>query len=66
MEPDDELWSRRKQGREVHYEMDANRLDQVTRAMAELANQWDRRQETIKRLAEAAHPGAKPQSNENR
>jgi DNA-binding transcriptional ArsR family regulator len=45
----------RKQGREVLYQVDADRLDQATRAMAELATQWDRRLTTIKRLAEAAH-----------
>lgn len=49
------LISRRKQGREVLYRVEADRLDEATRAMAELANQWDRRLDTIKRLAEAAH-----------
>src|SRR5260370_12206489 len=49
------LISRRKQGREVLYRVEAGRLDQATRAMAELAAQWDRRLGTIKRLAEAAH-----------
>jgi DNA-binding transcriptional ArsR family regulator len=49
------LISRRKQGREVLYHVQAGRLDQATRAMADLAAQWDRRLATIKRLAEAAH-----------
>src|SRR5712691_4786860 len=49
------LISRRKQGREVLYQVEADRLDQATRAMAELAAQWDRRLGTIKRLAETAH-----------
>jgi len=49
------LVSRRKQGREVLYQVQARRLDQATRAMAELAAQWDRRLGMIKRLAEAAH-----------
>src|SRR6266571_8636666 len=49
------LISRRKQGREVLYQVDAERLDQATRAMAALANHWDRRLNTIKRLAETAH-----------
>lgn len=53
------LISRRKQGREVLYRVNADRLDQATRAMAEVARQWDRRLETIKRLAEAAHAKAK-------
>ncbi|HMH35415.1 MAG TPA: metalloregulator ArsR/SmtB family transcription factor, partial [Streptosporangiaceae bacterium] len=49
------LISRRKQGREVLYQVEAERLDQAVRAMAELAAQWDRRLGAIKRLAEAAH-----------
>jgi ArsR family transcriptional regulator, cadmium/lead-responsive transcriptional repressor len=49
------LISRRKQGREVLYRVEAGRLDQATRAMAQLAAQWDRRLATIKRLAEGAH-----------
>ena len=49
------LVRRRKQGREVLYEVVADRLDQATRAMAELAAQWDRRLNAIKRLAETAH-----------
>jgi DNA-binding transcriptional ArsR family regulator len=53
------LVSRRKQGREVLYQVEADRLDQATRAMAALAAQWDRRLGTIKRLAEAAHAEAK-------
>jgi len=52
------LISRRKQGREVLYRVEANRLDQATRAMADLAAQWDQRLTTIKRLAEAAHAQA--------
>jgi DNA-binding transcriptional ArsR family regulator len=53
------LVSRRKQGREVLYQVEADRLDQATRAMAALAAQWDRRLDTIKRLAELAHAEAK-------
>ena len=53
------LVSRRKQGREVLYRVEAGRLDQATRAMADLAAQWNRRLATIKRLAEAAHAQAK-------
>jgi len=53
------LVSRRKQGREVLYQVDADRLDQATRALADLAAQWDRRLGAIKRLAEAAHAEAK-------
>jgi ArsR family transcriptional regulator, cadmium/lead-responsive transcriptional repressor len=49
------LISRRKQGREVLYQVDADRLDQATQAMTELAAQWDRRLGAIKRLAEKAY-----------
>jgi DNA-binding transcriptional ArsR family regulator len=49
------LIRRRKQGREVLYQVETDRLDQATRAMAELAAQWDGRLAMIKRLAEAAH-----------
>jgi DNA-binding transcriptional ArsR family regulator len=53
------LISRRKQGREVLYQVEGDRLDQATRAMADLATQWDRRLAKIKRLAEAAYDEAK-------
>ena len=49
------LVSRRKQGREVLYRVEADRLDQAAKAMAQLAAQWDQRLAMIKRLAEAAH-----------
>jgi len=52
------LVSRRKHGREVLYRVEADRLDQATRAMANVAAQWDRRLAAIKRLAEAAHAEA--------
>jgi len=54
------LVSRRKRGREVVYQVQADRLDRATRAMAELAAQWDQRLATIKRLAEAAHAATTP------
>jgi DNA-binding transcriptional ArsR family regulator len=53
------LVSHRKEGREVLYRVEAGRLDRATRAMADLAVQWDRRLAAIKRLAEAAHNEAK-------
>ena len=56
------LVSRRKQGREVLYRVDAARLDQATQAMADLAARWDQRLNAIKRLAEAAHAEAKKSS----
>ncbi len=49
------LIRRRKQGREVLYQVQAARLDQAARAMADLAAQWDQRLAAIKRLAETAH-----------
>jgi len=48
----------RKQGREVLYQAEADRLDQAARAMAELAAHWVGRLGMIKRLAEAAHADA--------
>jgi DNA-binding transcriptional ArsR family regulator len=56
------LISRHKQGREVLYQVKADRLDQATRAMAGLAAQWDRRLDAIRRLAEAAHAAGKPRA----
>jgi DNA-binding transcriptional ArsR family regulator len=53
------LIHRRKQGREVLYQVEASRLDQAARAMTDLAAQWDRRLAVIKRLAEAAHKQAR-------
>jgi DNA-binding transcriptional ArsR family regulator len=49
------LVSHRKQGKEVLYQVDAARLDQATRALTDVARQWDRRLGAIKRLAEAVH-----------
>jgi DNA-binding transcriptional ArsR family regulator len=58
---------RRKQGREVLHRVDPERLHQATRAMSELATQWDLRLDAIKRLAEAAHAVAKvPATSEER
>jgi DNA-binding transcriptional ArsR family regulator len=53
------LVGHRKQGREVLYRVHGDRLDQASRAMAEVAQRWDRRLDTIKRLAEAAHEEAR-------
>jgi ArsR family transcriptional regulator, cadmium/lead-responsive transcriptional repressor len=60
------LISRRKQGREVLYRVEGPRLDQATRAMAELASRWDRRLDAIKTLAEAAHTAAKTRPESSR
>ncbi len=53
------LISRRKQGREVLYQVEADHLERAARAMADLAAQWDRRLHTIKQLAEGAHAETK-------
>lgn len=42
-------------GREMHYRINADRLDDATSLLSELASTWDRRLMGIKRLAEAAH-----------
>jgi DNA-binding transcriptional ArsR family regulator len=52
---DARLVRRRKKGREVLYQVQADRLDQAAKAMADVAAQWDRRLAAIKRLSEAAH-----------
>jgi ArsR family transcriptional regulator, cadmium/lead-responsive transcriptional repressor len=49
------LVNRRRQGKEVLFKVQAGRLDQAAKAMAEVAAQWDRRLAAIKRIAEAAH-----------
>ena len=56
---------RRKEGREVLYRVDADRLDQAARAMADLAAQWNRRLRTIKRIAEAAYAEAKERGDDH-
>lgn len=53
------LVTRHKEGREVLFRVDPARLDQATRALTGVANDWDRRLAMIKRLAEAAHQAAK-------
>ena len=44
-----------RQGREVRYEVDEQRLAEATEALSEVANRWDRRLRAIKQLAEQAH-----------
>jgi predicted ArsR family transcriptional regulator len=43
-----------REGREVHYTVRPDRLDEVSRAMATVSADWDRRLAAIKRLAETA------------
>jgi DNA-binding transcriptional ArsR family regulator len=59
------LISRRKEGREVVYQVRPDRLDQATRTMTEVAAQWDRRLRAIKRLAESAHAEARNTATRN-
>ena len=44
----------RRQGREVRYAIRPQRLDAATRAMAQVAADWDARLSAIKRIAESA------------
>ena len=60
------LVSRRKQGREVLYQVETDRLGQAAQAMTELAAQWDSRLTAIKRLAEAAHAQQQSQPPQRR
>jgi ArsR family transcriptional regulator, cadmium/lead-responsive transcriptional repressor len=43
----------RRSGREVHYAIRPERMDDAAEAMARVAAQWDRRLARIKRLAES-------------
>ena len=45
----------RRQGREVRYAVDPDRLAQAARAMSAVAARWDRRLARIKAIAEAVH-----------
>jgi DNA-binding transcriptional ArsR family regulator len=45
----------RREGREVRYAVQPERLDAAARAMVALAADWDHRLNAIKRIAEATH-----------
>ena len=45
----------RREGREVRYRVDPERLDQASRALSSVADDWDRRLQSIKQLAEGAY-----------
>ena len=45
-------------GREVRFAICHDRLEQAQRQMAQVAARWDRRLDSIKRIAEAAHAAA--------
>jgi DNA-binding transcriptional ArsR family regulator len=57
------LVSGRRDGREVLYAVRPETLDEVSSAMARIAEGWDQRLASIKRLAEAAHTEA-PRTSE--
>ena len=45
----------RRQGREVRYHVNEERLADATSALSVVANRWDRRPRAIKQLAEETH-----------
>jgi DNA-binding transcriptional ArsR family regulator len=49
----------RRQGREHHFVVRPETLDETARWMSQLAQQWDRRLRTIKHIAETAHRASK-------
>jgi ArsR family transcriptional regulator, cadmium/lead-responsive transcriptional repressor len=49
------LINRQREGREVRFRIDPERLGEAAHVMAQLASQWDQRLQAIKRLAEAAY-----------
>jgi DNA-binding transcriptional ArsR family regulator len=49
------LITRQREGREVRFRVDPERLNDAAGAMAQQANQWNRRLHAIRRIAEAAH-----------
>jgi DNA-binding transcriptional ArsR family regulator len=53
-----------RSGREMHYHVNIDRLDDATRSLSALASAWDRRLLRIKRIAEAAHADLKRKTDE--
>ena len=49
------LVNRRREGREVRFRVDANRLDEAARVVARVAQDWERRLGDIKQISEAAY-----------
>jgi DNA-binding transcriptional ArsR family regulator len=49
------LVTQRREGREVRYTVEPDRLHDAARAMVAAANRWNARLDTIKRLAESLH-----------
>jgi DNA-binding transcriptional ArsR family regulator len=53
------LVARRRDGREVRFRVQPERLDAAARALSEAARRWDVRLAAIKRLAEESHRATK-------
>jgi ArsR family transcriptional regulator, cadmium/lead-responsive transcriptional repressor len=53
------LINRQREGREVRFRINPERLSDAADVMAQLASQWDQRLQAIKRLAEAAYKEGK-------
>ena len=49
------LVTHHRQGREVHYSVRIERVDEAARSMLQLANAWDGRLRRLKRIAELLH-----------
>jgi len=49
------LVTRRREGREVLFQLDLDRLELAAHAMSRIASRWDQRLMKIKKLAESAH-----------
>jgi DNA-binding transcriptional ArsR family regulator len=49
------LVTRRREGREVRFRVDAGRLDEAARVVASVASEWERRLVDIKQIAEARY-----------
>jgi DNA-binding transcriptional ArsR family regulator len=53
------LVTRHKEGREVLFRVDPGRLDEASRALAQVAQAWERRLVDIKQIAEAGYARAR-------
>jgi DNA-binding transcriptional ArsR family regulator len=49
------LVTHHRQGREVHYSVRVERVDEAARSMLQLANAWDGRLRRLKQIAELLH-----------
>jgi len=58
------LVTRRRDGREVLFRVNGNRLDEATRVVARVAHEWEHRLVDIKQLAEAAYQEEQQQARD--